>query len=287
MKIFVTGGTGFIGSHFLDAALRAGHDVIALRRRGSRPRITLSVEPNWVEAKEGDSTVEWFADRDVFVHLSAAGVDPANSGWDICFQHNVHDSLSLWLRARRAGLQNFLICGSCFEYGRSGERHEFIPVGAPLEPTGPYHASKAAASMAAIAFATSEAARVKLMRPFHVFGEGESENRLWPALREAAFAGRDFPMTEGGQIRDFIPVDALARKFVEELDFSSLAAGESTISNVGTGQPTSIMEFCDYWWKVFGASGKLLPGAIPYRDQEVMRYVPEVTDPVFPLINKQ
>jgi nucleoside-diphosphate-sugar epimerase len=280
MKIFVTGGTGFIGSHFLEAALLAGHDVIALRRPGARPRISLTTEPAWVEAGEGEVQVDWLADRDVFVHLSAAGVDPADSGWEKCFKHNVNDSLSLWLISRRAGLRDFLICGSCFEYGRSGERYDFIPVDAPLEPTGPYHASKAAASMAAIAFAATEDARVKLLRPFHVFGEGEAKNRLWPSLRAAAREGRDFPMTAGGQIRDFVPVEALARKFVEELDFSSLSAGEARVSNIGTGKPTSILEFCTQWWNAFGAKGKLLPGAISYRDQEVMRYVPQVIDPV-------
>lgn len=134
--------------------------------------------------------------------------------------------------------------------------------------------------MAAIAFATTEDARVKLLRPFHVFGEGEAENRLWPSLRAAARDGRDFPMTAGGQIRDFIPVEALARKFVEELDFSSVSGGEARISNVGTGEPTSIMEFCSHWWELFDARGKLIPGAIPYRDKEVMRYVPQVIDPI-------
>ena len=94
-------------------------------------------------------------------------------------------------------------------------------------------------------------------------------------------------MTAGGQIRDFIPVEALARKFVEELDFSSLSVGDAMVSNVGTGEPTSIMEFCSHWWASFGATGKLLPGAIPYRDKEVMRYVPQVIDPITQLLNKQ
>lgn len=41
MKIFLTGGTGFIGSHFLNTVLNAGNEVIAICRPGSQPRISL------------------------------------------------------------------------------------------------------------------------------------------------------------------------------------------------------------------------------------------------------
>ena len=276
MRLFVTGGTGFIGSHFLNAALAAGHQVRALRRSGSEPRIALERQPEWIEGGLDDVSPDMLRDNDAIVHLAAAGVDPATSGWDVCFRHNVQDFLSLLLCARSSGIRDFLVCGSCFEYGRSGERYEFIPIDAPLEPTGPYHASKAAATMAAIAFASSEQARVRVLRPFHVFGEGEAENRLWPLLRKAASEGRDFPMTAGAQIRDFVPVGALASAFVDALDFTDLVSGESEIRNLGTGRPTSLLDFCQHWWVAFGATGRLLPGEIPYRDQEVMRYVPFV-----------
>ena len=49
MKIFLTGGTGFIGSHFINAMHRDGHKVVALRRKGSKPRIKLDQEPKWIE----------------------------------------------------------------------------------------------------------------------------------------------------------------------------------------------------------------------------------------------
>ena len=74
MKLLVTGGTGCIGSHFLKAAMVAGHDVIALRRPGSVPVITLANEVRWLD-------LEWLALRsldlvghDVLVHFSSQGV---------------------------------------------------------------------------------------------------------------------------------------------------------------------------------------------------------------------
>ena len=50
MKIFVTGGTGFIGSHFLKTALAAGHEVIAIRRLGSQPKFPVDGQIQWIDA---------------------------------------------------------------------------------------------------------------------------------------------------------------------------------------------------------------------------------------------
>jgi len=41
MRILVTGGTGFIGSHFLQSAVRAGHEILAVKRQGAEPKIPL------------------------------------------------------------------------------------------------------------------------------------------------------------------------------------------------------------------------------------------------------
>ena len=48
------------------------------------------------------------------------------------------------------------------------------------------------------------------------------------------------------------------------------------IENVGSGLPQSITDFTNYWWDFWGATGNLKIGAIPYRDNEVMRFVPFV-----------
>jgi nucleoside-diphosphate-sugar epimerase len=171
-----------------------------------------------------------------------------------------------------------VICGSCFEYGNAGKRYEFIPVDAPLEPTGPYHASKAAASMAALALATQRKLSMVILRPFHVFGEGESPERFWPMLRDAALTGRDLPMTLGEQVRDFIPVEQVADAFLRAVQREDIVAGSPVIENVGTGRPQKLREFAEYWWGKWEAKGSLSLGAIPYRQDEVMRYVPMISD---------
>ena len=114
-------------------------------------------------------------------------------------------------------------------------------------------------------------------RIFQVFGEGEQESRLWPSLRAAALAGRDYPMTPGEQVRDFTPVELVASHFADELERPAPPFGDPVIRHVAAGNPCTTKGFAEYWWRKWGATGHLLPGALPYRLGEVMRYVPELT----------
>jgi nucleoside-diphosphate-sugar epimerase len=276
VKIFVTGGTGFIGGHFLKQALAARHYVFAVRRPGGRMRMPLSQEPIWLEGHLDGDWSAMLSQCDALVHLAAAGVSPQTADWDGLFDVNVRQSLDLWRQAAKAGVKRLVICGTCFEYGRTGERCEFIPTNAPLEPTHAYAASKAAATMAATALAIEQQIELLVLRPFHVFGEGEATERFWPSLQKAALAGEDFPMTAGEQIRDFVAAERVAEHFASALARTDLRAGEPKIENVGSGKPQTLRAFAEHWWKQWGAKGKLKFGDVPYRIHEIMRYVPEI-----------
>jgi len=277
MRLFVTGGTGFIGSHFLNAALSAGHEVVALRRSpASQPRIPLEKQPDWLEKTMPEVGPEDFAACDAIVHLAAVGVSPQKATWEELFRVNVAESLRLWLVAAEAGVPRFVICGSCFEYGGSSERYEFIPPDAPLEPVTGYGASKAAASVAARALARERKLALVLLRPFQFFGDGQHDSNFWPSLRAAALEGRDFPMTEGNQVRDYLPVEEVASAFLDAATGLSVLPGEPFVRNVGSGKAQTLAKFAEHWWRQWGASGRLLKGAVPYRASEVMRYVPKV-----------
>jgi len=190
---------------------------------------------------------------------------------------NVRQSLSLWRQAVKAGVKRLVICGSCFEYGKTGERLRFIPADATLEPANAYAASKAAATMAALALAVENKVELVLLRPFHVFGEGEAESRFWPSLRKAALGGEDLAMTAGEQVRDFIPVEKTADILTAALQRNDLRPGEPKIENIGTGKPQTLRAFAEFWWRKWNAKGQLKIGDISYRPNEVMRYVPEPT----------
>ena len=276
MQLFVTGGTGFIGSHFLNAAHAAGHEIIALRRPGSSPRIPLDKQPSWVEGSLDGDHRSAMNGCEFVVHLAAHSANPPYDNLDACLYWNLIASLKLCQQAEGVGIRRFLIAGSCFEYGRAGERYAFIPPDAPLEPTASYPTSKAAAAAAFRGWASERNLQLQILRIFQVYGDGEPETRLWPSIRRAALAGEDFPMTKGEQVRDFTPVELAAQIFVSALNFEGVAPGHTRIRHVGTGNPQTVKEFCEDCWRCWGASGKLIFGRLPYRKGEVMRYVPEI-----------
>jgi nucleoside-diphosphate-sugar epimerase len=128
MKLAVTGGTGFVGSHFLDLALRAGHEANALTRRPQEPRQGL----RWVEGSldKPDSLRELVKDADAVVHI--AGVlnprDPAD------FERgNVEGTLAMLAAATAAGVTRFVHVSSLAarepklsNYGASKARAETL-----------------------------------------------------------------------------------------------------------------------------------------------------------------
>jgi nucleoside-diphosphate-sugar epimerase len=276
MKLFVTGATGFIGGHFLNAAMAANHHVVALRRTGSSTRIKLQREPEWVIGDLDSDLQTALTECDVFVHLASHSANPPYDTYAKCLYWNTYASLRLAEQAHECGITKFLVAGSCFEYGLSAERYKRIPATAPLEPASPYPVSKAAASLAFQSFAQQHQLQLKILRLFQVYGDGERETRFWPSLRRAAFAGEDFPMTLGAQVRDFIEVGAVADAIVAALDLGNVNAGSPCISNLGSGQAQTLRDFAEYWWKHWNAVGKLLVGEIPYRENEIMRLVPDL-----------
>jgi nucleoside-diphosphate-sugar epimerase len=275
MNIVVTGATGFIGSHFTKQALAAGHSVLAIRRSpASTPRILLEQEPLWLNRSLDYVTAEDLKECDVLVHLAAHTVNVPYDTLANCLHWNLIAVLALFDKARQAGIKRYVVAGSCFEYGVSGQRYSAIPTDAPLEPTNSYGVSKAAASIALLHWAEEHKLHLDILRIFHVYGEGEAETRFWPSLKRAALSGSDFAMTDGDQIRDFIPVQSVANAFLQQATNALVDPSSVNVYNLGTGRPTSLLSFAQYWWWTWNATGRLLPGAVPYRDNECMRYVP-------------
>lgn len=274
MKLFVTGATGFIGSHFVNHSHDIGHELVCLRRPESKPRIDLVKEPKWITGSMEDDMREILVECDVFVHLASHSTNVPYDTLEKCIYWNLTVSLKLFQQAKESGIEKYIVAGTGFEYGLSGERYEEIPIDAPLEPTMTYPASKAAASIAFTQWSIEHQLQLKYLRIFQVYGEGEAESRLWSSLRKAAEEGNDFDMTSGEQIRDFTPVEEIVKQFFEELDFTTCKKGVPFLVHVSAGNPQSMREFAEFWWKEWGATGRLHFGAKPYRKNEVMRFVP-------------
>ncbi|MCX7712680.1 MAG: NAD(P)-dependent oxidoreductase [Chthoniobacterales bacterium] len=277
-KLFVTGGTGFLGGYFIKQALKEGFIVRAITRKS--PPFELD-HLEWILGGLGEYKTEWMDGIDAIVHIASAGVSPKPISWQEALQINLCESLGLFQFANELGVNKWVVIGSCMEYGLSGNNYEFIPVDAELIPVGPYATSKAAFYLTISAFCREKRAYLSYLRPFHFFGDGQYEKNFWPSLKAAAIAGLDFPMTKGEQIRDFISVQAVVEEVLQHTcELLELKKPQIKIKNIGSGVPRTLRSFAEEWWHFWKAKGQLLVGAMPYRENEIFRLVPNLTPKV-------
>lgn len=283
MKIFLTGATGFLGSHVLRAALMEGHAVVAWRRpqssSGDSPVETVGSKGRlqWIERDLSGLEPHHLEGCDVLLHLAAAGVSPQSVTWDEALTFNVRGALAVAELSLRGGVPRLLCAGSVVEYGRAADRYQSIPPDAPLEPVGPYAASKAAASVSLAGWARETGARLAILRASNLYGEGQHPSNFWMQLRAAAASGRDFQMSPGAQVRDFMPVETAAKEMLRACTALPLSGGHPGIVHIASGRAASLAEFAASEWTRLGATGRLLVGALPYRSMEIMRCVPAPT----------
>ena len=275
IKILVTGATGFIGSHVLIEASRRGIQLDCIYR-SHIPHSVASINGiNWIKSDLNFDFKSVNTTYDTILHCASVGVSPQKATLKEYFDVNVTKSLIFIENGLLNGVKKVVSLGSCLEYGKSGEEFDFIPTDAPMLPTDNYGASKAAFTLGLHSLKQSHNGDFRVLRPFHVYGDGQFAKNFWPQLRKTALSGKDFEMTKGEQIRDYIHVNKLADLIIRELLQDTIDSC-FTIKNLGSGKPVSMKDFALEQWANFGATGKIKIGSLPYRNTEIMRYIPEL-----------
>lgn len=277
MRLFLTGSTGFIGSHVLRNALAAGHEVRALRRSStSFPVIPMPNEPIWCEGDLQNLRPSWFEGVDAVINLASAGVSPQQASWSEMIQVNVVGCLRLLEMAAKMQVHRCVLAGTSHEYGNSASRYEVVPPDAPLEPLSAYGASKAAAFQLLKTFAIERQLELFYGRIYSTYGEGQFSGNFWPSLHLAALTGSDFSMTSGKQVGDYIEVTDVAKHLMNACRRLDINPGIPLVVNIGSGIPRSLRSFAESEWKRLGAAGRLIPGSLPDRPVEIPRNVPDL-----------
>lgn len=246
MRVLVTGGAGFIGSHLVDALLRDGRRVRVLDNLSSGHRENLPATHPLLEFIEGDirdrDTVSACARGvDAVVHLAAVASVQASVEDPIgTHETNLDGTLHVLLAAQKAGARRFLYASSAAVYGDA----QRFPIceSAPLAPVTPYAIDKLAGEYYLAYFGRRYGLSTTAFRFFNIYGPRQDPSSPYSGvisifvqrLRERR------PLTifgDGRQTRDFVYVDDLVRILVRSLDDASLSA---TVVNVGTGIETSI-----------------------------------------------
>lgn len=135
MKLAITGGTGFVGSHLIDAALAAGHDVKALTRREQPPRERLAWIPGSLEDRE--ALRQLVDEADAIIHVAGVINSATAAGFEL---GNVGGTLTMLAAATAGGVRRFVHVSSLAArepklslYGASKARSEELVHGSGLD----------------------------------------------------------------------------------------------------------------------------------------------------------
>jgi UDP-glucose 4-epimerase len=253
MRIFVTGGAGYIGSVMTDVLVDGGHEVTVFDdlSRGHRdainPRATF-VEGDLVDTPHVFRTLKRNGIEAV-IHMAGDALVAESMGNPArYYRNNLIAGISLLEAMRDAGVNPIVFSSTCAVYGVP-ERTP-LDEGMPTRPINPYGESKLAFERALSWFQRAHGLKVVALRYFNASGAGlrsgerhEPETHLIPIVLDVAAGtrpsvtifGDDYPTRDGTCVRDYIHVLDLADAHLLALDCLRSNDPRMEIYNLGCG----------------------------------------------------
>jgi dTDP-glucose 4,6-dehydratase len=268
MRILVTGGAGFIGSHFVRTLLNGGYPQLTGSSVLILDKLTYAGSPANLESVRDNPRFEFIqgdildaqlvdsliAEADAVVHFAAEShVDRSIIGAADFVLTNVAGTQTLLDAARRHRLDRFLHVSTDEVYG-SVECGSW-PETHPLEPNSPYAASKAASDLLARSYARTHGLDVVITRCSNNYGPYQFPEKVIPLFVTNLMDGLPVPLYgDGLNVRDWLHVDDHCRGIALVLDKGR--SGE--IYNIGGGTELSNRELTERLLTACGASWDLV-----------------------------
>jgi UDP-glucose 4-epimerase len=269
MRVLVTGGAGFIGSHTVDALVRDGHQVAVLDdpSTGRREYVSSAVATAFADvgSAEAQAFVASFRPSAV-VHLAARiSVRDSLSEPVVDARTNVLGTLVLLEACRKAGTSYVLFASSGAIYGTA----KSFPIAEDeaAEPLSPYGCAKRAVEMYLGYYQRVQGLRWCSLRYANVYGprqDPHGEAGVVAIFANRCLAGAPLKINgDGSQRRDYVYVEDVAAA-----NLACLTAHTEGIYNVGTGEETSVTTVADRLLALSGSRAGVVLGPAVAGDPE-------------------
>lgn len=276
-RVFVTGGTGFVGSYVAEHLLRVPDRAVGLLvRKGSDDwRLTGDVKARAFIARCGLHDTDELRreltrfEPDTVVHLAWDGVSPADRDSPAQLR-NIQASIDLLDIAHDVGAETFIGLGSQAEYG---PHLACIRETDATRPTTLYGASKLSVCHLARLFADKRQMRYVWLRLFSTYGPKDHPRWLIPYVALTLLRGEKPELTEGRQNWDYMHVRDIADAVVSVVDNPD-AEG---IYNVGSGRVVTVRRIVERIRDLVDPSAELAFGKLLYRPDQVMHLEADIS----------
>lgn len=184
MRVFLTGGTGLLGSHLAQELRKHGHEVVALHRRTADTLVLEEAECELVEGDIRDDAEALAPLMDGCSHVvHSAALVYAGGAWPKVRAVNVDGTRNIFTAARHAGVAHGVHVSSVAVYGNvNGPVDETAPTDSDLPPNDLYARSKREAEEVVRGIEEKRGFPVTILRPSAVYGE--RDRLMAPAIRE-------------------------------------------------------------------------------------------------------
>jgi UDP-glucose 4-epimerase len=257
VRILVTGGAGFIGSHLADALIARGDDVVVLDNLATGRRENVPGQAKLIEGdvSDPDAVAQAVAGCEVVFHQAALGSVSRSIERPLdTDRSNVHGTLAVLHGAHEAGARRVVMASSSSVYG--GAKQMPTPESAPLVPRSPYAVSKLTGEHYARVFWELHGLETVCLRYFNVFGPRQRPDSQYaaviPLFVDALLTGGT-PVVHGDglQARDFTFVaDAVQANVRASEAPAEACAGKAY--NVACGGIHNLLELLDVLQKHVG-----------------------------------
>ncbi len=270
MKILVTGATGFVGNHVINYLLdQSQHTIIATSRDTERAATfdwfeRVTYVPFTIGEEIPKNIRAFFHQPDLCIHLAWDGLPDFRSE---AHQTTIYQNHKAFLSALiRDGLLKLSVTGTCLEYGMvEGELHETLPA----HPTLSYPIGKNKLRESLEKLQNEQHFELDWIRLFYMYGQGQHPKSILAQLAQHIAEKKPvFNMSQGDQLRDYLPVEKIAEGIAK---LALLNKGNGII-NCCSGQPITIKKLVTDFIETHQAQMALNLGYYPYPDYEPFQF---------------